>query len=181
MKYLSESKETEKKYKPKTKRMTNNIFERPNGKYWTPEDVQALDDAVMFTDLFIIALRIIDRMPAENLTQICGPITTGGKGSKEANIKEFDKAIFHYIAKGDNIFDQMPFQDTMERLSKGVEGYDERILEHFYLPLFRSGKIKKYKFLPDWKSSHGATWEYKQIKKLKYEITYLRPDWDSIV
>lgn len=94
--------------------MNNKILERPNGKYWTLEDIQALDEAMMYTDLFIIALRIIDRMPKENLTQICGPITTGGKGSRDANIEEFDKAIFFFISKGENIFDQMPFQDAME-------------------------------------------------------------------
>ncbi|MCX6823808.1 MAG: hypothetical protein NT085_01670 [candidate division SR1 bacterium] len=157
--------------------MKKTSFKSPNAKYWTPEDIQALKDAVMYTDLFVIALRIIDRMPQKNLTQICGPITTGGKGSKEANIKEFNKAIRFFISKGENIFDQMPFQDAMERLSKDVEGYDERILEHFYLPLFRSGKIKKFKFLPDWESSKGASWENEQLTTLNYNITYLLPNW----
>jgi len=155
----------------------NEILKRPNGKYWTHEDVQALDEAVMYTDLFVIALRIIDRMPKENLTQICGPITTGGKGSRDENIKEFNKAIFFFISKGENIFDQMPFQDAMERLSKDVEGYDTRILEHFYLPLFRSGKIKKLKFLPDWEGSKGANWEHKQIEILNIPFENLSNDW----
>lgn len=157
--------------------MTDNIFKRPNGKYWTPEDVQELKDAKNYHDLVIIALRVLDRMP-QPVVQICGPLTTGGLGSFEANAAEFDKAIFFFSQKGECIFDQMPFEEPMQRFKKDViDGYDNRILEHFYLPLFRSGKIKKCKFLPDWKSSHGATWEHNKIEELKIDFIDLPKNW----
>lgn len=167
--------------------MKNKIFERPNGKYWTIEDIQELEKVKTYKEMAAIALRILDRMPGPK-TQICGPISTGGKGSKEANIAEFNKAILFFSEKGENIFDQIPFQSAMEKLSKNVEGYDERILTEFYLPLFESGKVTTFKFLPGWKSSRGAKWERKTIRRLmrrkafkeSYKIVNLKPGWDNL-
>lgn len=157
--------------------MKNKIFERPNGKYWTVSDIQALDEARNHKDLLDIALRVIDRMP-QPIVQICGPISTGGKGSIEENIAEFEKAISYFINMGENVFDQMPFQDAMVRLKKQViDGYDERILFEFYQPIFESGLIKNLRFLPDYKSSIGAQWEEEQGKRLNIDIVYLKQNW----
>lgn len=157
--------------------MNKNILEGPNGKYWTIKDVQALETAKNHGDLLIIALRVLDRMP-QPIVQICGPISTGGKGSIEENIAEFNKAISYFIGMGENVFDQMPFQDAMVRLKKEViDAYDERILFEFYQPIFKSGKIKKMKFLPDWESSRGATWEHEQIEILNIPFENLSNDW----
>ena len=156
----------------------NTILQRPNGKYWTLEDIQALDDAKTYNDLLVIALRILGKMP-EFIIQMCGPISTGGKGTVEANIAEFDKAIYHFTNQGENVFDQMPFEVPMQRIKKDVKGYDKRILNEFYLPIFKSGKIKKLIFLPDWKSSKGARWEHRQAKKLGIEIVHLKKNWQT--
>lgn len=159
--------------------MKNKNFKRPNGKYWTPKDMEELEKVETYEKMFLIALRILERMP-QPITQICGPITTGGNSSKEENVKEFNKAIFFFSERGEMVFDQIPFQNTMERLSKEVNGYDERILIKFYLPLFQSGKVKTFKFLPGWQSSKGAKWEHKTIKQLKYKIIHLEPEWHNI-
>jgi hypothetical protein len=113
------------------------------------------------------------------ITQMCGPISTGGKGSVEENIKEFDKAIFFFIDKGEYVFDQIPFQDAMVRLKKEVadDEYDQRILTEFYLPIFKSGKIKELKFLPGWESSRGARWEHQQAETLEINFTHLPEKW----
>lgn len=127
--------------------MKNKILERPNGKYWTPEDIQELERVKTYKEMATIALRILERMPGP-IMQICGPISTGGKGSKKENMKEFNKAIFFFHEQDENVFDQIPFQEAMTRLSKEVEGYDKRVLTDFYLPLFESGKVTTFKFLP---------------------------------
>jgi hypothetical protein len=155
--------------------MENDILKRPSGKYWMTEDIQALDDAKKHSDLVIIALEILNRMP-EPIVQICGPLTTGGLGSFELNVVEFEKAIIFFSDKREKVFDQLPFQNAMKRLSKG-NGYN-KILTNFYLPIFKSGKIETYKFLPGWQESRGAKWEHKTLKKLKCEIIYLPKDWD---
>ncbi len=154
----------------------NEILQRPNGKYWQEEDFQAREDAKTYNDLLIIALRILDRMP-EPRVQICGPISTGGKGSIEANIAEFEKAILYFSAQGENVFDQMPFEEAMQRIKKDVVGYDKRLLNEFYLPIFKSGKIKKLLFLPGWKSSEGASWEHEQTEVLKIAFVDLPNNW----
>lgn len=164
--------------------MKNKILKRPNGQYWTIEDIQELEKVKTYKEMAAIALRILDRIPGPKM-QICGPISTGGKGSKKENMKEFNKAIFFFHEQGENVFDQIPFQEAMTRLSKEVEGYDERVLTDFYLPLFESGKVTTFIFLPDWESSKGARWERRTIKRLrseksfpgKYKIIYLEQDW----
>lgn len=167
--------------------MKNKIFERPNGQYWTPKDVQELEKVKTYKEMAAIALRILDRIPGPK-TQICGPITTGGKGSIEENMKEFNKAIFFFYEQGENVFDQIPFQEAMIRLSQEVNNYDTRILTDFYLPLFESGKVTTFKFLPGWESSKGARWERKTIRRLmrrkafkeSYKIVNLKPGWDNL-
>lgn len=159
--------------------MKNKIFEGPNGKYWSEQDSEALIEANSYAELLTIALRVLDRMP-QPIVQICGPISTGGKGSVEENISEFEKAILFFSQQGEIVFDQMPFQKAMQRIKKNLKnltGYDQQLLDDFYLPIFESGKIKKLRFLPDYKSSTGATWEDEQGQRLNIKIIYLEENW----
>jgi hypothetical protein len=150
-------------------------FDRPNRKYRTEEDFRILNETKNYHDLKMIAMKILQKTP-KPITQICGPITTWGKGSLEKNIEDFDKAILHFIAQGENVFDQLPFQDAMEKISKEVEWYDMRILDDFYFHIFASGMVEIYKFLPGRESSKGASWEHEQIAKFGHKIIYLPED-----
>ena len=142
--------------------------------YWTEEDRWGLEMAKNYRDLNKIALRVLKRMP-ETRGELCGPITSGGAGSVEANLKRFDRAIKKLIADGTEIFSQMPFeaiiQDMRERMN--ITEYDTYILDEFYLPIFESGLIRRMYFLPDWETSIGAQWEHEQAKRLGLEIVYL--------
>ena len=73
----------------------------------------------------------------------------------------------------------MPFETPMQKFKKEViDGYDERILFNFYQPIFKSGKINKLRFIPDWESSTGAKWEHDdQAKKWNIETIDLPNDW----
>ena len=142
-------------------------------KYWTQKDWLDKKKAKNFDELAEVALRIIKRMP-QPLEQVCGAISSGGSGTIEANLKIFKKHIRDLAKEGRNIFDQMPFEEEMDRIEK--EFYESRdqarddILNKFYLRIFESGLIKKLHFIPNWKSSIGARWERKTAKKLGIKI-----------
>lgn len=142
--------------------------------YWTEDDVRALGGCQTYAEVAPVALRVLARMP-QPVGELCGPITTGGAGSIEENFKRFDSAIERLRAQGVEIFEVGKTQDTLMRIKKTMPetGYDQALLDDFFLPLFESGFIKTVYMLPDWKSSTGATWEHEQAKRLGIDIVYL--------
>lgn len=142
-------------------------------KYWTAEDWRSLQEAQTYGDLLKIAFVVAKRMP-QPLGQVCGPISTGGRGSIAENMRAINESIEKLNNDGIHIFDQIPFEDPMRRIRTSlVNRYPAQLLEEFYLALFESGLIKTLYFLPGWKSSMGATWEHEQAKRLGINIIYL--------
>lgn len=156
--------------------MKKQYLERPSSGYWNIGNCIAIDKAKTYTDLFDIAIDFIPRMP-QPLVQFCGPISTGGKGSIESNLAELDKAILFFATKGVSIFDQIPFEEPMQRIKSNKEGYNYDLLNQFYVPIFELGYIKKFVFLPDWESFLGAIWEHDWAKEHGIKIEYLPYDW----
>ncbi len=141
--------------------------------YWSKQDIQELAKAQTYTDLLTIAKRVLARMPRP-IVQVCGPISTGGAGSMKKNLERFDRAIQVLRAKGINLFNQMPFEEPMQLIRKReANGYSVKLLEEFYLPIFRDRLIDELFFLPDWQSSTGAKWEHEQGKRFGLKISYL--------
>ena len=142
-------------------------------KYWKRKDKADLLKAKTFVRLQKIAMRVIRRMP-QPVGEVCGPITSGGYGDKNKNIRAFKAAIKKLIVQGNNIFNQMPFEDSMERILRTpvFKGGDQ-LLAEFYLPIFKSGLIKTLYFMDNWKTSFGARYEHRQAKKLHIPIFYL--------
>lgn len=138
-------------------------------KYWTPNDFLEVEESEKFPRLAEIAHRVISRIPAP-IVQVCGPITSGGHGSVEANLLAFEEAIDTLEEKGFNVFDQMPLESAMSRIQE--KNYTDPnqarndILNQVYLPIFESGRIKMLIMLPGWESSIGARWEHEQGKRL---------------
>lgn len=92
--------------------------------------------------------------------QVCGPISTGGLGTRELNNARFALAIERAQANGLLVFNQLPFQEALVRLSRYPEpGYNELNLEEFYGPIFACGHVRRVLFLSDWQTSRGARWE----------------------
>jgi len=139
-------------------------------KYWTKKDALDAKRAKTFEELAEIALRIIDRIPRP-VEMICGPLTSGGLGSFEKNLKVLKKYILLGGKSGLNIFDQMPFEPHLHRIweESAVKDPNE-LLESFYGTIFKSRKIKQLDFVPDWRGSIGARWERKTARKLKIKI-----------
>jgi len=140
---------------------------------WNLEDSRAIESAHTFEDLLEVALKIIDRLP-QPLGMVCGPITTGGLGCSEKNLEVLEKTIENLRKQGLTIFSQLPFEMPMFRIKKTTyyKG-GSHLLETFYLPIFESGKVKRFYFIKGWESSGGATWENKQAKRIGIAIIYL--------
>lgn len=135
--------------------------------YWTKKEHQALRLCPSFEELGQIALGILRKMP-QPVVEVCGPMSTGGRGSLEKNMELFQISIEILADKGYHVFDQIVFQDKMKQLCDygNRKDYPMEILEIFYRKVFCSGYIKKAFFLPDWHTSLGATWEREFIIKL---------------
>lgn len=142
--------------------------------YWTQEDLTRMDSAVTYRDLYAIAVVVLERMPRPRV-QMCGPISTGGAGSVEENLKRFEAAIEKLSDSGIVVFDQLPFEMPIRKIRqlKNKKGYDTDLLEDFYLPIFESKLVNTLYFLPDWQSSTGATWEHEQARRFDFDVVYL--------
>lgn len=146
--------------------------------FWTVQDKERVNSATTMAELGQVALGVLRRMPPP-IVQVCGPLTTGGAGSLEANIARFRAAIAVLKRRGWSVFDQIPFQETMIRIGKsaGQAGYCWPILWEFYQPVFRSGLINRAFFLPGWQSSTGASWEHRMVTECLILIEEFPDSW----
>src|SRR6266481_5273332 len=120
-----------------------------------------------------VAMRMLKSLSRSIM--VCGPISTGGRGSVEANMAMFHKGICLLAKQGKVIFDQRPFEVPMRRFiaARKEPGYAHELLDEFYLLLFKSGLIKELHFLPGWEGSTGARWEHEQAPRHGMAVFYL--------
>ncbi len=144
----------------------------PN-RYWTKKDGQDVKKAKCFDDLSKVAMRVLGRMP-QPVGEVCGPITSGGLGSREKNLAAFLKTIDELLAQGKTIFDQLPFEEKLYQFTqaKWYQG-GLQLLNEFYMPIFKSGLIDTFYFMPLWHTSMGAKWEHEKAEELGIRIVYL--------
>lgn len=150
-------------------------FSEITKKYWTKENWENLEKVESVGDLYIIAQSVISRMP-KPFVQVCGPIATGGLGSIEANLNTFNEKIKELQKQGLIVFDQMPFEEPMQKLKTKLSSngeYLSDILTDFYYPIFESGQISAFYFISGWQTSFGAKCEHERAKELGIEIIYL--------
>ena len=143
--------------------------------YWQEEDWKDLEESKSLKDMRVIAKRILNRMP-KPIVQVCGPIDgSGGLGSLEKNLEAFNMSIIELQKRGLNVFDQMPFEVPMQKLKKKVfnEVFVKDILDNFYIPIFESGIVSAFYFMPNWETSNGAKWEHEKAKSLGSKIVYM--------
>lgn len=143
--------------------------------YWLKEDLVELQNASSIEQMLPLAMKVLNKMPQGNINQVCGPIGSGGhvltlgqeKGIVE-NLKSFNKAINSLQKKDYVVFDQMPFEEPIQRLKK--QGLDpKKIITDFYYPIFESGLIKTFHFMKGWQNSDGANLEMEKIIFLNNE------------
>ncbi len=143
-------------------------------RYWTEHDWRRRDEAISYKELTDIAFSILYRMP-QPVGMVCGPISTGGAGSIEENMRILQAYVDILIEKGLNIFDQLPFEEPMLRILKNrnKESYDYNLLEEFHYPIFKSGLIRNLFFIPLWHTSIGTNWEYEHGQRFGMERLYM--------
>ncbi len=148
--------------------------------YLTPKDHAEIAAAGTYESLRDIAIRVLHAMPTQ-ASMVCGPISTGGLGSIEDNLSRFNHAISLLVSCNVNVFTQMPFEEAIRRIRGTELPYQSglTLLETFYLPIFRSGRVSRLCFLPDWETSLGTKWEHKQGIELRLELTYFRDNFES--
>lgn len=141
--------------------------------YWTPADFEKLKNAHSMPECLAMAMEILDRMP-QPVVMVSGPISTGGKGSVEENTRAFADAIRLLRVSGKTVFNQLAFEDKFLELSRESKmAYFTPILDDFFLPILKSGKIKQVVFMKDWQSSTGSRWEYTEAGQLGIDRVFL--------
>ncbi len=148
--------------------------------YLTKKEAEDINKAETFYELVNIAYKALDRMN-NPIIQVCGPISTGGSSSVKENIKNLSRAIDVLTKKDFNVFNQLFFEDAFDRIMNKyeVKSYDKPILNEFYGPIFKSGKIKELYFIPGWQDSVGAKWEYNYAKKVGIKRIILKNKWED--
>lgn len=142
---------------------------------YTNAELVAIENSTMFEHLVPIAMKIITNL-GPPMGMVCGPISAaGGTKSVERNMNIFSSHIQFLENRGLKIFNQLPFEKTLWRIIKDKAYYKggTHLLDAFYLPIFQSGALKTFYFIPNWESSFGANWEHEQALKLGIELIYL--------
>ena len=101
-----------------------------------------------FADLTPIALRELEKFQ-DGCGVVCGPISTGGRGNVEENLRVFIGTIATLRKEGIPIFSQEPYEERIfffrtrwrdEDPTRAAQYYMP-ILDEFYTPLFSRGII----------------------------------------
>ena len=147
--------------------------------YYTPEVLEKINASKDFSEAVEIAIDILKRMP-QPIAQVCGPITTGGKGSIKENTEVIENTVKKLSNQGITICNQTKFNTPIIRFrtESKLNNIDSNalVLEKFHKPILDSGLIKKFYFVHGWESSMGSRWERAQAKKLGIEIIDLPED-----
>lgn len=140
--------------------------------------------ATNFAELLEVALAQLRKFDGE-AEIVCGPITTGGRGSHVENLHVFNVTIERLLQEGRPIFNQIPYEAKIFELrdqwrkadATNLNEYFTPILTDFYGPLFRERIIRKAWFIPGWRSSQGARWERRELVVLGTDLTDLSARW----
>lgn len=149
-------------------------------RHWRKEYLDAVKNARSYEEMGEIAIEHLREMP-QPISQVCGPISTGGHNDVGQNLEVFDATIRKLMLNGENVFNQMPFEWPMQKLRmKSPLSKDETnnaLLNRFYLPVFNSGLISRLYFIHGWEDSHGSKWEHGKANELGLGIEYLPKDY----
>lgn len=117
------------------------------------------------------ALVAISKMPTPVIL-FSGPISTGGFGSVADNIECLLSFISESLKEGISVFNQIVYEKRLDCILKDHKDYDYPLLNYFYRPILKSGKINGLIFLPLWQSSIGSTWEHNFATSIGIPIFY---------
>ncbi len=153
-------------------------------KYINHKDIEDIFNASNFSQPREVALRILERMPA-NVVGICDPISnhpTEAGFPTEKKETLFAKTTRLLIENGYVVFDDRPFFKKINELKDiwFAENKNEEIckaiVKEFFEPLLETKKIKKLILLPNsenlyipyWEASYGASVHDIKVEKLPF-------------
>jgi hypothetical protein len=148
----------------------------------TEEHRKEISEAKNYQQLSIVALKVLKDMP-KPISQVCGPFSTGGLGDIEKNRERVRKVTEKLLSEGHNIFNWWnDFEKQIGKIRKTSEKKtshetNQELLDEFYKTLQESGYIETMYFIPGWESSHGASWEREQAKRLGIKIVDLTEEY----
>jgi len=146
--------------------------------YWTQSDCEIVLQNHQPGILYQVAMRIVNRIHqcASPLCLVVGPVTTGGLGHSEENLKVLAGAIELVRYKGYAVFNQLYFELAFKRYVEdfrekfGDEKYPSEIITNFYLPLIDNGRFVYCYTIEGWETSIGARMKYEHFQKTGREI-----------
>ncbi len=141
--------------------------------FWKERHKRLLEKAKSFSDVGRVAFAVQRSMPAP-ISQVCGPISTGGYNIIARNMEMLREAIAH-VARSEVVFNQLPMEQSMFRIRAQLgESYNPfELLNEVYLPMFEQPKLRRLYFVKGWRSSQGSRWEHEQALRLGKDIIYL--------
>lgn len=156
----------------------------PNWQLMPLDEWKGVGEAESIGEVSEFSIRYLRRHEPP-LGQVCGPISSGGLDSVEANFPVFCQYVDR-LKQLRKVFDQTPFESRIFALIKAgkLRREKDELLQGFYWPIFRSGFVQTLYFMHGWEASHGAQWEHDQAQRFGLEIVYLPPDFltsDSLV
>jgi hypothetical protein len=150
-------------------------------KLWTPEFEAHAVEAQSFRELGKIGEAVLELtlsvFHVEKVGTVCGPISTGGEGSIEANLRVFEATIARLMNELKvPLFNQLPFERHLLRIAmlQGDAYRWQALMEEFYFPLFESGRIAPFYFIHGWEGSQSARMEDAKAVSLGIERIRLR-------
>ena len=105
--------------------------------------------------------------------QFCGPISSGGFGNVEENLRSLSSIIKSTKSAGIPGFNQLAYERQFDAILGPYHGYDYPLLEYFYGTILSSGVISALIFLPLWDSSVGSRWEHDYANSLGIPVFYI--------
>lgn len=144
--------------------------------HWDETDKADLLKAESFTDLAVIALRVIPRFGGK-VVFVSGPITTGGCGNIQENLEVIARTI-EKLKEKQQVFSIMPFEQKMGPMvkdwNKNNPGkYCNPLLNKFYDRIFEPEIVCITYFIHGYESSHGSMWEYERCVSKGIRFSFL--------
>lgn len=156
----------------------------------TKNQIVKVAESTDFKTMVKIAIKMIKaakkKYKKSMVIEICAPISSGGEGSVEKNLIKMNKVIDGLADLEYIVFDQMPYEKKIgeikaNREKDGKFAYDMSVLIEFYEVFFQKKLIDMLVFLPDWKTSIGACWEYFKAKSLGIQTRQIHDNWETLI
>lgn len=141
--------------------------------YYSPRDLEYIHGARTFEAMLNVALTVLKKMPRP-VALLCGPISSGGFGSFEENVRVFENMITLLEREDKVVFTQVPLELQLQAIKKTLYfGGEGHLFTALYLPIIKSRMIGEMIFLPTWRTSAISRWQHREARRIRMPVTHL--------